>query len=71
VEPVKIVKMGANSSSWGLRGPKWEAAARALVAKGGKLLSKVEPLGSKWVVTCEDPTIAAKSARWSSSACSS
>jgi predicted enzyme related to lactoylglutathione lyase len=32
-----------------------EAAAQALVAKGGKLLSKVEALGSRWVVTCEDP----------------
>src|SRR5262249_24320162 len=32
-----------------------EAAARALVAKGGKIVSKGEPLGSKWVVTCEDP----------------
>jgi predicted enzyme related to lactoylglutathione lyase len=55
VEPVKTVKMGANLVITGSDKSAVQAAANELVAKGGKLLSKVEPLGSKWVVTCEDP----------------
>jgi hypothetical protein len=55
VAPVKSVKMGANIVITGSEKTEVEAAARALVAKGGKLLSRVEPMGSKWVVTCEDP----------------
>ena len=55
MEPVKKVKMGANLVIMGSGKSEVEAAAQALVAKGGKLLSKVEALGSKWVVTCEDP----------------
>jgi predicted enzyme related to lactoylglutathione lyase len=55
VESVKTVKMGANFVITGSNKAAVEAAAKALVAKGGKLLSKVEPLGNKWVVTCEDP----------------
>ena len=55
MEPVKTVKMGANLVITGSDKLSVEAAAKALAAKGGKLVSKVEPLGSKWVVTCEDP----------------
>jgi predicted enzyme related to lactoylglutathione lyase len=55
VEPVKTVKMGANIVIMGSEKSEVEAAAQALVAKGGKLISKVEPMGSKWVVTCQDP----------------
>jgi predicted enzyme related to lactoylglutathione lyase len=55
VEPVKTVKMGANIVIMGSEKTEVEAAAQALVAKGGKLISRVEPMGSKWVVTCEDP----------------
>ncbi|HTS54217.1 MAG TPA: hypothetical protein VMH26_13160 [Burkholderiales bacterium] len=55
MEPVKSVKMGANIVISGSDKAAVEAAAKALVAKGAKLLSKVEPLGSNWVVTCEDP----------------
>ena len=55
MESVKTVKMGTNLVITGSDKSAVEAAAKALVAKGGKLLSKVEPLGSKWVVTCEDP----------------
>jgi predicted enzyme related to lactoylglutathione lyase len=55
VESVKTVKMGANLVITGSDKSAVEAAAKELVAKGAKVLSKVEPLGSKWVVTCEDP----------------
>ncbi len=55
MEPVKTVKMGANIVIMGSDKAEVDAAAQALVAKGAKLLSKVEAVGSKWVVTCEDP----------------
>jgi predicted enzyme related to lactoylglutathione lyase len=55
VEPVKTVKMGANIVIIGSEKAEVEAAAKARVAKGGKLLSKVEPMGSKWVATFENP----------------
>jgi hypothetical protein len=55
VEPVKTVKMGVNIVIIGSGKAEVEAAAKARVAKGGKPLSKVEPMGSKWVVTFENP----------------
>jgi len=55
VDPVKSVKMGANIVISGSDKAQVEAAARALVAKGAKQLSKVEPIGNNWMVTCEDP----------------
>ena len=55
MEPVKTVKMGANIVIIGSEKAEVEAAAKALAAKGGKPLSKVEPMGSKWVVTFENP----------------
>jgi hypothetical protein len=55
MDPVKTVKMGANIVISGSDKAAVEAAAKALAAKGAKLLSKVEPMGSNWVMTCEDP----------------
>jgi hypothetical protein len=55
MDPVKTVKMGANIVISGSDKAAVEAAAKALAAKGVKLLSKVEPMGRNWVVTCEDP----------------
>jgi hypothetical protein len=55
VEPIKTVKMGANIVIIGSEKAEVEAAAKARVAGGGKPLSKVEPMGSKWTVTFEDP----------------
>jgi predicted enzyme related to lactoylglutathione lyase len=55
MDEVKAVKMGANVVISGLDRAAVEAAARALAAKGGKMVSAVEKLGAKWVVTCEDP----------------
>jgi hypothetical protein len=47
MEPVRIVKMGANLVITGSDKSAVQTAANELVAKGGRLLSKVEPLGSK------------------------
>jgi hypothetical protein len=47
--------MGTNIVISGSDKSQVEAAAQALVAKGAKLLSKVEPAGNNWMVTCEDP----------------
>ena len=55
MEPVKSVKMGQNVVISGHDKAAVEAAAQALAAKGAKILSKAEPMGSKWVITCEDP----------------
>ena len=55
MDPVKSVKMGANIVISGSDKAQVEAAAKALVAKGAKQLSKVEPIGNNWMVTCEDP----------------
>jgi hypothetical protein len=55
VEAVKTVRMGTNLVITGTDKAAVEAAAQALAAKGGKILSKVESMGTKWVVTCEDP----------------
>ena len=55
MEAVKTVKMGVHLVISGTDKSAVEAAAQAVAARGGKLLSKAEPVGSKWVVTCEDP----------------
>lgn len=55
MEPVKTTKMGNNIVISGSDKAAVEAAAKAMAAKGVKLLSKVEPMGTKWAVTCEDP----------------
>jgi hypothetical protein len=54
VEAVRTVKLGYNLVITGSDKAAVEAAANALAAKGAKTLSKIEPLGSKWMVTCED-----------------
>ena len=54
MEAVRTVKLGDNLVITGSDKGAVEAAANALAAKGAKILSKVEPLGSKWMVTCED-----------------
>jgi predicted enzyme related to lactoylglutathione lyase len=55
VEAVKTAKMGVNLVLSGTDKAAVEAAAQAVAARGGKILSKAQPMGSKWVVTCEDP----------------
>lgn len=55
MDPVKSVKMGPNIVISGADKAQVELAAQALVAKGAKLLSKVEAMGRNWVITCEDP----------------
>jgi len=40
-----------------------EAAGAELASKGARLLSKAEPMGSKWVMTVEDPTDRRKEAQ--------
>ena len=55
MEAVKITKMGDTFMITGPDKGAVELAASDLVAKGARMLSKVEAMGSKWVVTCEDP----------------
>jgi predicted enzyme related to lactoylglutathione lyase len=55
VEAVKTVKMGVNLVISGVDKAAVEAAAQAVAARGGKILSRAKPMGSKWVATCEDP----------------
>ena len=55
MESVKTVKVGTSLVISGSDKAAVEAAAKAMAAKGVKLLSKVEPMGAKWAVTCEDP----------------
>ena len=55
MEPVKTVRMGANLVISGVDKAAVEAAAQAVAAKGGKILSAVRSMGTEWVVTCEDP----------------
>ena len=52
---VKITKVGDTLMITGADRAAVELAASHVVAKGGRTLSKVEPMGSRWVVTCEDP----------------
>ena len=60
MEPVKTVRMGANLVITGMDKAAVEAAAQAVAAKGGKILSAVQSTGTKWVVTCEDPEARSK-----------
>ena len=55
MESVKTIKMGNSIVISGSDKAAVEAAAKAMAAKGVKVLSKVEPMGAKWAVTCEDP----------------
>jgi hypothetical protein len=55
VDQVKLTKVGDTFMITGPDKAAVELAVAELVAKGARVLSKVEPLGNKWVVTCEDP----------------
>jgi predicted enzyme related to lactoylglutathione lyase len=55
VEQVKITKVGDAFMITGSDKAAVEAAAAELQKKGARLLSQAEPIGSKWVMTCEDP----------------
>lgn len=55
METVTTVKFDGKLVISGIDRVAVEAAARALAAKGAKILSQVEALGRKWMVTCEDP----------------
>jgi predicted enzyme related to lactoylglutathione lyase len=55
VDAVKTVKMGVNLVISGADKAAVEAAAHAVAARGGKILAQAQPMGSKWVATCEDP----------------
>jgi len=56
MDEVKVVKMGGSILISGTDKAAVEAAAQAAAAKGAKILSAAEQIGTKWVVTCEDPT---------------
>jgi hypothetical protein len=55
MEEVKVTKVGDTLMITGPDQAAVELAAVELVAKGARILSKIEPLGSKWVITCEAP----------------
>jgi hypothetical protein len=52
---VKINKVGDTLMITGTDRAAVELAAAELSAKGARILSKAEPMGSKWVMTCKDP----------------
>ena len=51
---VKITKVGDILTITGADKAAVELAAAELVAKGARILSRVEPTGSEWVMTCEE-----------------
>ena len=55
MDEVKLTKVGDTFMITGPDKAAVELAVAELVAKGARALSKVEPLGNKWIVTCEDP----------------
>ena len=55
MEEVRITKVGDTFMITGPDKDAVELAASDLVAKGARILSQAEPMGSKWVATCEDP----------------
>jgi len=55
VDEVKLTKVGDTFMITGPDKAAVELAVAELVAKGARALSKVDPLGNKWIVTCEDP----------------
>jgi hypothetical protein len=58
MDPVKVAKMGTHTMVSGSDKRAVEAKVAELVAKGSKLMSKVEALGRNWVATLEDRTAA-------------
>lgn len=55
MDDVKTTKIGDTLMITGSAKAAVEAAVAQLSANGVRILSKVEPLGSRWVATCEDP----------------
>jgi len=55
MEDVKTTKIGDSLMITGSTKAAVEAALTQFSASGAKILSKVEPLGSRWVASCEDP----------------
>lgn len=55
MEEVRVTKVGDTFMITGPDKAAVELAASDLVAKGARILSRAEPMGSKWVMTCEDP----------------
>ena len=54
MEEVKITKVGDTYMITGSDKAAVEAAALQMSSKGARILSKAEPMGSKWVMTCQD-----------------
>jgi hypothetical protein len=55
MDDVKTTKIGDSLMITGSTKAAVEAAVAQLGANGARIRSKVEPLGSRWVATCEDP----------------
>src|SRR3954464_13956322 len=53
---VKVTKVGDTLMITGADKAAVELAAAELAAKGARILSQAEPMGSKWIVTCKDPS---------------
>ena len=52
---VKVTKVGDTLMITGADKAEVELAAAELAAKGARILSQAEPMGSKWIITCKDP----------------
>jgi predicted enzyme related to lactoylglutathione lyase len=55
MDSVITTKIGDSRMITGSSKAAVEAAVSQLSASGARILSKVEPLGSRWMATCEDP----------------
>ena len=55
MDEVKITKVGDSLMITGADKAAVELAAADLAAKGARILSQAEPMGSKWIITCNDP----------------
>ena len=52
---VKVTTVGDTLMITGADKAEVELAAAELAAKGARILSQAEPMGSKWIITCKDP----------------
>lgn len=55
MDPVKVRRMGGHTMVAGSDRAAVQHAVQALVAKGAKLVSKLEALGDNWIATLEEP----------------
>jgi hypothetical protein len=55
MDEVKITKVGDSLMITGEDRAAVELAAADVAARGGRILSQAEPMGSKWIITCKDP----------------